>query len=614
MKKLSVLLVAAAVAFGASAGVNFKATHAMKSNRVINTEMTKMNPKSLKAKNDLRVVTQQPEGELKSYNRAGQYVYVSSGYIYCGQQDGNRMDIVYGEDGKVYLKNILCGAASYFGTDSWVEGTIEGNTITVPLGQSIAYVESYDAEILLAWGTTHGGEEENTIYTDIDDRVTEITYLIDGETITLQGTEGATGGDYNNIEDYFGSGLTAYWSDDDSWTGFIEWNTVLTEREPVVTPTLITEIPATCEVETYYRNTSYIANSFFGIYNGNTDGKINVAFDMANDDVYIQNPSWWHDSYGTWVKGTIDRETGIVTIPTGQYLTWSDSYEYGIQLGWGSTYVYENGVDEETGETAYSMGYELDERTTEIQLQFNEDGSFYLVGSEGDINAEFPYNYEATGMMTYYSDDLSFTAIEFANGDQPMGEVVNLVPAVPADPTDVSWNDYGDEDGYNSLAFTLPTTDVDGKMIDPEYLSYSVYIDKGAGAELFTFDAETYYYDIAEDMTEIPYSIYSSGYDFHAGRVYFYRTFLGMENGYEPFFTHNIGIQVFYTVNGVKNASNIVWAFDPNTAVDEVNASKTVANVRYFNIAGQEMAQPQGMTIQVTTYTDGTTSAVKVVK
>ena len=31
-------------------------------------------------------------------------------------------------------------------------------------------------------------------------------------------------------------------------------------------------------------------------------------------------------------------------------------------------------------------------------------------------------------------------------------------------------------------------------------------------------------------------------------------------------------------------------------------------------MAGQEMAQPEGMTIKVTTYTDGTTNTVKVVK
>ncbi|MBR5171534.1 MAG: hypothetical protein IKW85_13385 [Muribaculaceae bacterium] len=50
------------------------------------------------------------------------------------------------------------------------------------------------------------------------------------------------------------------------------------------------------------------------------------------------------------------------------------------------------------------------------------------------------------------------------------------------------------------------------------------------------------------------------------------------------------------------------------TSIDEMNAGKTVANVRYFNMAGQEMTQANGMTIVVTTYTDGTTNAVKVIK
>ena len=50
------------------------------------------------------------------------------------------------------------------------------------------------------------------------------------------------------------------------------------------------------------------------------------------------------------------------------------------------------------------------------------------------------------------------------------------------------------------------------------------------------------------------------------------------------------------------------------TELEEMNASKTVAGVRYFNMAGQEMQEANGMTIVVTTYTDGTTSAVKVMK
>ena len=50
------------------------------------------------------------------------------------------------------------------------------------------------------------------------------------------------------------------------------------------------------------------------------------------------------------------------------------------------------------------------------------------------------------------------------------------------------------------------------------------------------------------------------------------------------------------------------------TGVEELNADKTVAGVRYFNMAGQEMQQADGMTIVVTTYTDGSTSTAKVIK
>ena len=53
---------------------------------------------------------------------------------------------------------------------------------------------------------------------------------------------------------------------------------------------------------------------------------------------------------------------------------------------------------------------------------------------------------------------------------------------------------------------------------------------------------------------------------------------------------------------------------DDATSVNELINGKTVAGVRYFNMAGQEMQEANGITIVVTTYTDGTTSAVKVIK
>ena len=80
----------------------------------------------------------------------------------------------------------------------------------------------------------------------------------------------------------------------------------------------------------------------------------------------------------------------------------------------------------------------------------------------------------------------------------------------------------------------------------------------------------------------------------------------------------------FYTIPVGYNY-NIGIAFGPQgdmyayvaqagyTSIDELNA-KSVAGVRYYNLAGQEMQEANGLTIVVTTYTDGTTSAVKVVK
>jgi hypothetical protein len=130
------------------------------------------------------------------------------------------------------------------------------------------------------------------------------------------------------------------------------------------------------------------------------------------------------------------------------------------------------------------------------------------------------------------------------------------VPAVPADPTADEWYDCGDESGFSRFYFTLPTTDVDGNMLEPEFLSYSIFIDDD---QLFTFPAEDYTFDLYDDITEVTYDLYNDAVDFNNYFVYFYRT---NAEGFEPLFKENIGIQVYYTVDGVKNASNIVYLYE----------------------------------------------------
>jgi hypothetical protein len=75
-------------------------------------------------------------------------------------------------------------------------------------------------------------------------------------------------------------------------------------------------------------------------------------------------------------------------------------------------------------------------------------------------------------------------------------------------------------------------------------------------------------------------------------------------------------VEAYAVASGKLPSTEIAYEFvvSPFTGIDEMTSGKTVAGVRYFNMAGQEMQQADGMTIIVTTYTDGTTSTMKVMK
>ena len=75
-------------------------------------------------------------------------------------------------------------------------------------------------------------------------------------------------------------------------------------------------------------------------------------------------------------------------------------------------------------------------------------------------------------------------------------------------------------------------------------------------------------------------------------------------------------VEAYAIADGKLASDPVAYEFyvSPFTGLNEVANGKAVAGVRYFNMAGQEMQEAHGMTIVVTTYTDGTTSAVKVIK
>ena len=363
---------------------------------------------------------------------------------------------------------------------------------------------------------------------------------------------------------------------------------------------IITEQPEG-RVVNYLRSGEYVLSSLYGYEPAAQTGRVKVVYADDGSTVYIQDILCYAEGTGTWVVGELSPDGLTITVPLGQYVAYNEQYGYGVVLAWGSTDVIDLGDD------FYWFEFYADERETEVVYAIDpESGTITMQGSEGDMNNPYPYDCVATGLAGIWSDDGSIATIEWGSTWTVMGEAV---PAVPADPEVIEFFDCGDESGYTRLDFNINLVDVDGNPLNSDYLTYSIFTDDD---ELFTFDVETYgaLNGLDTDMTEVPYGF--SGEDFYLRRVYFYRT----NEGENPMFTWRIGMQLNYTVDGITNKSNIVYldVYPKPSAVEEVNAGKSVSSVRYFNVAGQEMTQPSGLTIQVTTYSDGTTSALKVIK
>ncbi len=528
------------------------------------------------------LITEQPEGEVKQYVRSGFGFTVSDGTLFTTTQDA-KTSIVYDADGTtVYIKNIVNGMSYDFG-DSWAVGTLsaDGTTITVSLEQTVGWSWMYDVGIRLAWGRTVINDEGTMVSFERDETVTEAVYVIDGETISLQGTSGATEFQ-NTIEDFVAEGLTCVYEDDGAWPGYLEWNTVLTEREPVPVPEIITEQPAG-ELHSYIRSGANIYQGWDGPAMVNQSGMADVVFDEDGETVYLRDVVYEVAS-NVWVKGTINADRTKITVPMGQYLYWDENGEYGMVLQWMSTNV-ETTTDEE-GNEQNVMTVTVHQGVTEATYTIDGE-TISLDNCSGDPNAQFPSNFIATGLGVVYNNDLTFCAMDF----NTVYNEFHLVPAVPADPVlyEDSWFDSGEEDGYSCFDFTVLAEDVDGNYIDPTHLVYSIFTDDDVP---FVFDAATYSYDLTEDMTDIPYEIYNGGYDFDLSRIYFYRTNMG-DN---PMFTQRIGIQVHYDVpvtskgrdiTIVRNSSNIVYWELPPSAISEVRTEPTTTDDAYYNMMGQ---------------------------
>ena len=361
---------------------------------------------------------------------------------------------------------------------------------------------------------------------------------------------------------------------------------------------IITEQPEG-NVVSYTRSGEYMTASLYGYDATQQTGQMKITYANDGKTVYLLDPLAYGEGTGVWVQGELSDDGTTITVPLGQYVAYNEEYNYGLILAWGESTLIDLGDD------FYYVWFVPDEGVEAVTYAVDaNNGTITLVGSEGDASADYPNNLLAHGLAGIWSDDESIATLEWGTTFTPLSDAV---PAVPANPEALDFFDCGDESGYTRFDFNINLQDVDGNELHADKVTYSIYTDQD---KLFTFDVATYgaANGFDEDMTEIPYGY--SGADFYLRRVYFYRT----NSGDNPLLNWRIGIQTHYTVDGVRNSSDIVYLEVIPSAIESVNTGKTIVAERYYNVAGQQVANPTGLAIKVTTYSDGTTLTTKVVK
>ncbi len=291
MKKLLFLMLSAAVAVSASAGVTstkIGKNITKQSNLKAKTESVFKMDRSVEIKPVLKTpVSERPEGETKTYLRTGTCLYVADGYVNPGEQSGV-VELIFANDNKVWFKNIFYGS-EYFG-DFYVYGDLsaDGTQITVPMGQSVAFSTQYNADIVLSWGTT--GVDGSSITWTEDASVTEAVYVINGNTITLQGG-GSAATSSSTYPDYEMTGLGLRWSDDNSFGGFCEYGTVLTEAA------IPTQPQVTVEPGDTYGNVTWNACTNADAYNLRWRPVVDTSGNYLNvtlpEDTYSEELDGW---------------------------------------------------------------------------------------------------------------------------------------------------------------------------------------------------------------------------------------------------------------------------------------------------------------------------------
>ncbi len=494
----------------------------------------------------------------------------------CILQDTTLFEVIVLDGGGIiYIRNIIYGSEQEFG-DYWVTGYTRDNEIRVPLDQPLLQLNSDGAFIKnrrsasLSWGSvSYSAITQRASFTR-NSAVTEIVYNMDGNTIHIENTSGPVVIEQQDDVSYDATGPAIVWEDEEApdkagyeWAGYLEWDTEIYTAPHVFYGWPEGELKTYNRTSDCIRYTSSPAKAYSYSVTGieSLSGVAYIVFGKDGRTVYMRDPVP-SLACGTWIIGTLSDNGTTIRFNLPQVL-----YDYGSSLITIETGLIQKGLQ--------PYGWTYDEMRVNTFNDYQEvifnikDNTISLENTWADFIEPATENIYAQGLHAY--DPM------FNKGVLEANIVYTLESDEPTEKTDApssAKENYVYNDGntsYNAYTITLTET-------EPSDIYYRIGILTDGD---YVYGNWMLYEDVLSFTEEGTYMVES------------------------------------YAIAANKLESDHIWdgfTVSKLVCVEEFMAGKTVSSIRYYNLAGQQMRQPNGMTIMVTTYTDGTTTAEKVVR
>ena len=435
-------------------------------------------------------------------------------------------------------------------TNSYVKGVRKGDKVEVELPQTLMWFEEDNVGLNLCLF-------EMLPFQDEDGNEDYWYFATDDTKMTFSVAEdGTMTADGLSEDKILGLAVSA----DNSWYAYGTWDLKITPFNEVPVT-----VPSDIEVS---ENAWFIPQEGYAQF-------INAA--QGGEEMYLQGISSIVPE--GWMKASIEYDdyTATVSIAQNQYMG----------VAFDSYFIYTKCAKIEETPNGYA-DYVLmpDDYVYQLVWDFEEET---MKAKDPDVLLLFNVGNESADPLESVDDLL------LARQDSYEGTPVN--------PSNLRFADFIVEEDYSQFFFDIPAVSTDGDYLLTNDLSYVVYVD----GEPWTFDAEEY--EIEDNLEEIPWSFSD------------YWICWGVENNIEretDFFIDGIstlGVQSIYKYNGKETRSEIITLdLDDPTSVADINAGKKVADVKYYDIAGREMANPAaGIAIKRVVYEDGTVASFKKV-